>query len=47
MPFGAVLKVNVSGKVSREANYSSKKTEEQPQRVTAGTFTALKIFEAP
>lgn len=41
--FGAVLKVKVSGKVSREATFASKKkkkTGEEPQRAPAGTFTA-------
>lgn len=43
--FGAVLKVNISGKVSREANHSG----EEPQKVSVGTFivTSKKSFVEP
>lgn len=43
--YGVVLKVNISGKVSREANHSG----EEPQRVSLGTFivTFKKSFDEP
>ncbi len=47
MPFGAALKVNVSGKVSREANYSSKNWRAASEGSCWNLHSLPKAFEAP